>query len=117
MKSLLPGLFVSNRSEDLRRNRILLVLRKHTTFSNAFSSSVDMPSSYQRFKSSDFKNSLKSLPSAGIAIEGPPQKFKRPQPLFDRTGQPVRNRIVRISQRRDGKLGSVQPEVTHPLLR
>src|ERR1017187_2941874 len=53
-----------------------------------------------RFELSDFKNSLKSLASAGIAIEGPSQEFERPQPLFDWTGQPVLNRIVRIRQRR-----------------
>jgi hypothetical protein len=30
------------------------------------------------FELNDFKNSLKSLASVGIAIEGPSQEFKRP---------------------------------------
>src|ERR1039457_5542810 len=69
-----------------------------------------------RFELSDFKNSLKSLASAGIAIEGPSQEFERPQPLFDWTGQPVLNRIVRIRQAHHGKLRPVQPEVLEPIL-
>jgi hypothetical protein len=56
-----------------------------------------------RFELSDFKNSLKFLASAGIAIEGPSQEFERPQPLFDRAGQPVFNSIVRIRQADNGK--------------
>src|SRR5260370_23957765 len=63
------------------------------------------------FELSNFKNSLKSLASAGIAIEGPSQKFERPQPLIDRTRQPVLNGVVRIRQAGDGKLRAVQPEV------
>jgi len=60
-----------------------------------------------RFELSDFKNSLKSLASAGIAIEGPSQEFERSQPLFDRAGQPVLNRIVRVRQADDGKMRAV----------
>jgi hypothetical protein len=47
-KALLPGLFVAYRCHDLPCNRILLILGSTTTFSSAFSSSVDMPQSYQR---------------------------------------------------------------------
>ena len=64
-----------------------------------------------QFELSNFKNSLKSLASAGIAIEGPSQKFERPQPLIDWTRQPVLNGVVRIRQAGDGKLRAVQPEV------
>jgi hypothetical protein len=42
-----------------------------------------------------------------MAIEDPSQEFERPQPLFDRAGQPVSNRIVRIRQADDGKLRAV----------
>ena len=68
------------------------------------------------FELSDFKNSLKSLASAGVAIEGPSQKFERPQPLLDWPGQPVLHRIVRIGQTHDGKLRAVQPELLEPVL-
>src|ERR1035438_6154359 len=69
-----------------------------------------------RFELSDFKNSLKSLASAGIAIEGPSQEFERRHPPFDGTGQPVLNRIARIRQAHHGKLRPVQPEVLEPIL-
>jgi len=46
---------------------------------------------------SDFKNSLKSLTSAGIAIEGPSQEFERPQTLLD--------------QARDLEMRAVEPEL------
>src|SRR5450759_4986331 len=69
------------------------------------------------FELSDFKNSLKSLASAGVAIEGPSQEFERPQSLLDRPGQPVFNRVVPISQAHDGKLRAVQPELLDPILR
>src|SRR5450759_5764294 len=69
------------------------------------------------FELSDFKNSLKSLASAGVAIEGPSQEFERPQSLLDRSGQPVFNRVVPISQARNGKPRAVQPELLDPILR
>src|SRR5580692_1877797 len=69
------------------------------------------------FELSDFKNSLKSRASAGIAIEGPSQEFECPQPLLNRAGQPVLHRIVRIRQARDGKLRAIQPEVLDLILR
>src|ERR1035438_1285700 len=69
------------------------------------------------FELSDFKNSLKSLASAGVAIEGPSQKFERPQPLLDWPGQPVPGRIVRIGQAHDGELRAIQPELVDPVLR
>jgi hypothetical protein len=59
------------------------------------------------FELNDFKNSLKSLASVGIAIEGPSQEFERPQPLLDRAGQPVPNRVVRIRQSGDGNVRAV----------
>jgi hypothetical protein len=59
------------------------------------------------FELNDLKNSLKSLASVGIAIEGPSQEFERPQPLLDRAGQPVPDRIVWIRQAYDGELRAV----------
>jgi hypothetical protein len=70
-----------------------------------------------RFQLSDFKNSLKSLASAGIAIEGPSQKFERLEPLLDWPRQPVLNSIVGVRQARDGKSRAVQPKVLHVIVR
>jgi hypothetical protein len=69
------------------------------------------------FELSDFKNSLKFLASAGVAIEGPSQKFERPQSFLDWSGQPVPNRIVRIRQAHDRKLRAVEPELVEPIVR
>jgi hypothetical protein len=53
------------------------------------------------FEPSNLKNSLKSSGSDGIAIGNPPQAFERPKSLFDWPGQPVLQRVVRISQAGD----------------
>ena len=69
------------------------------------------------FELSNFKNSLKSSGSDGMAIRNPAQVFERPQPLLDWAGQPVCERVVRIRQARDGKLRAVQPEFVSLLFR
>src|SRR6266849_6918430 len=69
------------------------------------------------FELSNFKNSLKSLASAGVAIEGPSQKFERPQSFLDWARQPVSNRTVRIGQAHDGKLRAVESKLIDPVLR
>ena len=65
-----------------------------------------------RFELSDFKNSLKSFGSAGIAIEGSAEKFESLQAFDGRTGEPVGNRVVRVGEADYGEVGSVQPKLT-----
>src|ERR1035438_1446746 len=83
----------------------------------AFLPAIGLLTASELFELSDFKNSLKSLASAGVAIEGPSQEFERPQSLLDGPGQPVFNRVVAIGQAHDGKLRTVQPELVEPFLR
>ena len=51
-----------------------------------------------RFELSDFKNSLQSLGSAGIAIECSAEKFEGLEALNGRAGEPVGNRVVGIGR-------------------
>jgi hypothetical protein len=60
---------------------------------------------------------LKSLANAGIAIEGAPKKFKRPQSFLNRARQPIFNLVVRISQAYDGELRTVYLIVVDLMIR
>src|SRR5579863_3966997 len=62
---------------------------------------------------SNFKNSLKSCGSVGIAIEGSAQDFQSPKALFHRPGQPPVERIIGISQGGDREVGAVDSEFIH----
>ena len=60
---------------------------------------------------SDFKNSLQSFGSAGIAIESSAEKFEGLEAFDDRAGEPIGNRVVRIGQAGYGEVGAVQPKL------
>src|SRR5258708_28092213 len=60
------------------------------------------------FDSSNFKNSLKARGSDGSAMRAPPQTFECLQPLLNRTGQPVLQRVVRLGQFHDRKIRLVE---------
>jgi hypothetical protein len=64
-----------------------------------------------RFELSDFKNSLKSSGSDGIAIRNPSKPFERAQAPFDRPRQPIFQRVVRVRQAGDGEMSAVQREL------
>ena len=66
---------------------------------------------------SNFKNSLKSSGSDGMAIRNPAQTFEGLQSLLDRAGQPVLERVVGIGQACDGKLRTVKPGFVNGLFR
>ncbi len=59
----------------------------------------------------DFKNSLQSFGSAGIAVESPAEKFEGLEAFDGRAGEPIGNRVVRIGQTCYGKVGAVQPKL------
>src|ERR1035438_1572228 len=103
-------------SQGFRRTKAARA-RKGAALGLRVSAVIGLLTASKFFELSDFKNSLKSLASAGVAIEGPSQEFERPQSFLDRLGQPVCNRVVPIGQAHDGKLRTVQPELLEPILR